>query len=341
MDGDMLGSALEDEPADGYRHGNFGAQELPSPPDFTTSLVGHSLPGPSFRSVIPRPIKVADHMLRLVLREVEVQKLHRLDIASQSFQAQIWMEFLIPGGALDPSLSAGHASFPPTQHFPLDENGRPTFTPSATWYMAQIDCRNALSWRVVDGKVMSRGDDLVMAVRVEGTFVEVYELTDYPFDVQGLTMTLNFNCRAHGPMPIDIRVEPSCSVTMTCINLCPPIREYSLEPQLYIRAHLVGTGERTFPGISFSAKVARHPFYHIVFAAVPMGLFSLLALLTGAGRQIDSLGHRAHLNMILVLTAAAYRIASSRGLPPINCTRAPRSLVHSSSRHRCDAYLHL
>ena len=43
--------------------------------------------------------------------------------------------------------------------------------------MAQLDCRNALSWRLVDGKVMARGDDLVMAIRIEGSFTEIYVST--------------------------------------------------------------------------------------------------------------------------------------------------------------------
>jgi hypothetical protein len=145
----------------------------------------------------PEDPQLKSNLLRLRLREVEVQKLHKLDIANQSFNATIWMEFVIPGGALSESLSAGHADRPPTQHFPCDpDTGKPTFMPSATWYMAQLDCRNALAWRLVDGKVMRRGDDLIMAVRVEGTFVEVFELNDYPFDSQGLTCTLNFKCAA-------------------------------------------------------------------------------------------------------------------------------------------------
>ena len=95
--------------------------------------------------------------LHLWLREVEIQKLHRLDITSQSFSAQIWMEFVIRGGAQDPHLSA-HSSV-----FPFDANGKPTFKPSAAWYMEQVDYRNALDFRTVDAKIMKRGDDLVMA----------------------------------------------------------------------------------------------------------------------------------------------------------------------------------
>ena len=110
-----------------------------------------------------------------------------------------------------------------------------------------------IRWRMVDGKVMTRGKDLIMAVKVEGTFIEVFELTDYPFDSQvltpshsfsrhlppsshlllsdfpfdsqGLTCTLVFNCRSNGPMPMDIILETDCKVALTCMNLCPPIKE--------------------------------------------------------------------------------------------------------------------
>jgi hypothetical protein len=141
----------------------------------------------------PKDPQLESNTLRLELREVEVQKLHKLDVANQSFQTTVWMEFIIPGGGLSQSLSEGMSDRPPTQHFPVDpDTGKPTFLPSATWYMAQLDCRNALNWRLVDGKIMRRGDDLVMAVRVEGSFVEIFELGDYPFDSQGLTCTLNF-----------------------------------------------------------------------------------------------------------------------------------------------------
>ena len=105
---------------------------------------------------------------------------------------------------------------------------------------------------------------------------------------------------------------------LTPLRYAALLRRYALQPVLYIRPHHVGTGDRIFPGISFTAKVKRQPFYHITFAAIPMGIFSLLAVLTAAGRRVDSLNHRAHLNMILLLTASTYRIASGRGLPAIN-----------------------
>ena len=186
-----------------------GTPSLPPespPPRNQDAKTPTASPSPSFK-IKPMP-RVP---LRLKLREVELQKLHRLDVANQTFQATIWMEFVMPDGALDENLVSGMLDRPPTSHFPIGEDGRPTFRPSATWYMDQLDVRNALNWKRVDGKIMQRpqSNDLIMAIRVEGTFTEVYELKDYPFDVQGLSMTLVFNCRANGPLPMDIIVDQS------------------------------------------------------------------------------------------------------------------------------------
>lgn len=133
---------------------------------------------------------------RFHIVELELQKLHKLDVANQSFAATLWMDMVIRDGAKDPNLSAKG------KVFPIDpKTGKPTFQPSAEWFLGQIDCRNALKFSVVDSKVMRSTrpgcDDLHCAIRVEGEFTEVFELADYPFDVQGLTMTV----RTTGPLP--------------------------------------------------------------------------------------------------------------------------------------------
>ena len=61
---------------------------------------------------------------------------------------------------------------------------------------------------------------------------EIFELADYPFDLQGLTITMVFNCRVSGPLPIEITVDPSCAVAMSCYHLCPPSKEFTLQQHL-------------------------------------------------------------------------------------------------------------
>ena len=67
------------------------------------------------------------------LTQLELMKLHNIDVQKSSFQAQIWVEFTIHGGALDSNLSADGAVFP------MGADGQPTFRPSAGWYMEQVE----------------------------------------------------------------------------------------------------------------------------------------------------------------------------------------------------------
>ena len=50
-------------------------------------------------------------------------------------------QFVIPGGALDPHLRKEG------EVFPMDDEGKPTYRPSAGWYMAQVDFRSALNFK--------------------------------------------------------------------------------------------------------------------------------------------------------------------------------------------------
>ena len=251
----------------------------------------------------------------LELNAVELQKLHSLDIHGQRFSATLWMEFLIRGGRNDPDLTAKGSVFP------IGPDGKPTFKPSAGWLMEQADFRNALSVRTIDNKVMMRGDDVVLVMRYEGVFTEIYELTDFPVDQQGLTITLNINCRTTGPMPVELFVGDECTLSMECAVLCPPARQWTLAPELRVLAHRIGSGDRKFPALSFTARVYRMPRYFVLYMGAPPCLFSLLAVLQNfVGWFLGQAGAhpRAQLSLMLVLTASAYQMAISNKLPPVS-----------------------
>lgn len=69
----------------------------------------------------------------------------------------------------------------------------------------------------------------------------------------------------------------------------------------------------------------RHPFYHLVFAAVPMGFFALLAVLTCAGRKVESLNHRAVSAAVLALCLrrCAYAAVSTPRLRRVYAAPTP------------------
>ena len=51
------------------------------------------------------------------------------------------------------------------------------------------------------------GTDLLMMYHVRGTFFEAFELHNFPFDGQGLTVTVAILNRADGPFPVDLKVD--------------------------------------------------------------------------------------------------------------------------------------
>lgn len=187
----------------------------PPPPevfhDAPTALRGETLQGQTADVKMPAPPappKPAPPLPRrtvtMELTEVELQKLHTLDPNGQRFSAVLWTEWIFRGGLLDPDLAAKG------EIFPIGADGRPTFRPSAEWFAAQVDYRNALSIKQIDRKRMNRGNDVVIVLRHEGVFTEIFELEHYPCDQQGLTITLNFNTRVTGPVPLELKISPRC-----------------------------------------------------------------------------------------------------------------------------------
>ena len=267
---------------------------------------GSTAPEPPSRRKPPLP-------RTLELHAIELQKLHSLDPHGQRFCATLWTEWRFVGGVNDPDLSAKGIVFP------RDANGKPTFRPSAEWYADHTDFRNALNYKTIDCKRTDRGDDIVITMRHEGVFTEIFELEHFPCDQQALTITFNINCRCTGPVPTELTISPDCKLTMECIHLCPPRKEWYLERELVLTPHRIGSGDREFPAMSFTAMVTRKPFYTIVQMALPMGLFSLLSVLQPLCVQ-DAVeySHRAQLSLMLLLTYTSFKMAIANKLPEIN-----------------------
>ena len=111
-------------------------------------VLGHAIAPP--KRVMPRPL-----LRTLVARLVEVNRLWDIDIISQRFKAEIMLQLVFEGGAKDPDLAKLDAP-----GFPLDGFGRPTFRPSAAWYMNQVDFNNAIEYKTLDKNVFFQADDV-------------------------------------------------------------------------------------------------------------------------------------------------------------------------------------
>ena len=267
--------------------------------------------------------------LVLYVDKVEILRLDQIKILESSFYAQVWISLVIPNGALDEHLSKKGV------HFPIDENGIPTFTPSALWYGEQLEFANThKAPRRIELTVVRKGDDLYLNSRWEGDFHEEYELHDFPFDKQALTLTFSINSRTRGRLPVTFkldRVQPSIVRAGFAQK-----NQYYLNPNLFLRTHEIGADEeRMFPAISFACIVTRRPTYFTMNATIPFGFFSLLSLFQFAVQPVPhgsfepvqqqgrvdmaAINHRSQLSLMLVLTASAYKMAISGRLPGISC----------------------
>lgn len=121
----------------------------------------------------------------------------------------------------------------------------------------------------------------------------------------------------------------AASVGLVAPALCTSRAQWIVSPELHVRTHTIGTSDRTFPGVSITAKTGRIPFFDITYLMMPWMLLSLLAVLTACARRPEDGNNRAQLSLMLVLTAFTYRIAVSAKLPPISYT-SPRTHTHSA-----------
>ena len=134
-------------------------------------------------------------------RDFEVAKLDLLqisdiDLVKQTFSATIFVALRVKDGALDEAFCSEGI------HFPFDKNGKPTFRPSAGWYLSKLEVSNGVDWQRLDECVRVSGNDVVLCCRMKGIFGEAYELRDFPFDFQALSFAVCMYCRVGGPLPV-------------------------------------------------------------------------------------------------------------------------------------------
>ena len=207
----------------------------------------------------------------LVVQLVEVLKITNISIIDQKFSMDFYIELRIDGGARDADLSAADAAFP------IGADGKPTFKPSALWYLAQVDFNNAEQFTCQDARAVSSGDDLVLSARYCGTFLEPMELEEFPFDVQSLTCSLAVNCRTNGPIPVVIAIDPAAKLHIAMEEKYFPLHsEWRLERAVRCSCELVGTEGRRFPTVNIEAVMHRRPTYYVVNVCGPMFIFALM-----------------------------------------------------------------
>jgi len=302
---------------------------------------------PAAAPTYPRPVSLRkrDSMHRVHgPRRVEVDifdvlRLIEVDNVKQTFTAQFLCQLRFVGGAMDEHLKADEERDDKGRvKFPLDDQGKPTYLPSAWWYLDQIECNNLLpgSSHVLDKKVTKDGSDLVLQLRIDGEFTTKLELADFPCDMQKLPINLVICCRNGGPVAVDI-VEPPAACGQIVRSGFVMDQLWDLRTEVggdAVLVHLYDHGRpgRLFPAISAVIHVHRKPYFHLLNVAAPMTLFSLLAFLQ---YQVpaDAVSDRLAISLTLLLTSAAYKFAASSLVPPISYMTAVDTYVTYAAAH--------
>jgi len=258
----------------------------------------------------------------LRVQTVDILQVSAIDDVSQRFSAQILAQFRIDGGALDAALTAGGKGFP------MGADGKPTFLPPAGWYLAQFDATNVVpgTFEVLEERVLTIGDDLVLNLRFNGVFFEYMELQRFPFDVQDLQVTLACNCRTTGRVSVDLvvakdaisAVVPAGFQLFHLWDLVSTSSEDARSGAVTLTPTLWGPRpDRKFPAVIIGTRVKRRHSYYVVNIMVPMVMFVLLSMLQWVVPRYDA-PSRLSITLTLVLTAAAYKFAVSTMMPAIS-----------------------
>ena len=141
-------------------------------------------------ALLPRAPKVRR---TLTFTRIDVLQVSNISRNTKSFEIELFVQGIFKDGAQNKELSE------PSDGFPTDVLGRPTFRPSANWFLKQADFRPALRQvHTSRSQVVTAGNDLQLNQKITGAFFWSPALSNFPFDSQRLTVYFVLNCALQG-----------------------------------------------------------------------------------------------------------------------------------------------
>lgn len=152
---------------------------------------------------------------------------------------------------------------------------------------------------------------------IEGEFFERFELQNFPFDAQDLSVTISFNCATEGPVPVEVVCPPSAHLGVdTSIFAFADV--WILAPTLTGESTTVGaTAQRRFPALHVRASVSRRANFVLWNVAMPMSFISLLpSAIFVVEHELTAI--KLDLSVTILLTAVAFKFVTAAYLPQIS-----------------------
>ena len=242
---------------------------------------------------------------------VEILQISSIDLVAENFHGQLFVEFRFPGGASDAALSSK------SPDFPIGPDGKPTFRPSAIWYVNQVDFNNAVKYTILNKDVFEMGEDIHAKLRFEGTFTTNLELEQFPFDTQLITFSLAVNVRTTGMTPVVLRNADD----LQCHNIRNDefhLQEiYHVQESLHVKTGTCGHAPRIFPCVNVSILLERKPGFFVINVMVPVFLFVPLSAMQQS-IPVTDLGSRMEFGLAMLFTNVTFKFSIASTLPHIS-----------------------
>jgi hypothetical protein len=259
------------------------------------------------KSHVDRGSKAAPLVLQV--DTIDIERVSKVDLVLQHFDAMLLLGLCIKDGALDEDLAR--------QDEIVKTHDDGSLHPSATWYLDHLDLPNAIAHSIDNATIVTRGDDLIMMLKITATFLEPMELENFPFDIQALTISVRAGCRVDGPFPISFVADGSERKFIQDHGIELITHEYQVGGELAISAGEIGTEGRCFPWLKISVMVKRRPGYALWNVMLPTGAVAMMASLQFLVPLTD-MGTRLETSLTLSLTAAAYKLCISSATPDVS-----------------------
>ncbi|RHY71059.1 hypothetical protein DYB30_002235 [Aphanomyces astaci] len=195
-----------------------------------------------------------------------------------------------------------------------------------------VECLNTAS---VEGDVQSWSSytpsthhkgtlmDYCLKLRFKGCFSEMLELWPFPFDTQGLTMSLTINrptsyvvFRSNDDFPSVFLVN-----RFAISNLFHVVTAEHVLPRVGVSAPAESSQGYRYSCIDFTVILQRKPGYYVSNVMVPITILTYLGFLSfgiESFRTRMATSNRISISVTLLLTAVAYKFAIAGALPQIS-----------------------
>ena len=249
----------------------------------------------------------SSHDITQLEAHMVLEKLIQINVITQRFRAQLFLELRVVRGANDSEL--------------VDN--------ASTWFVERFDFLNKVHTYHEETFQRNDGADLLLTRRIDADFSAEFVLHEFPCDVQECTMVFTINCSDSAKHPAEIVLSKSHRSHVTAKFEYG--NQWRLSSQLLIEPGRSDPKDsvkgKTYPRLQITAVVQRRPWYYVYNVFLPMSAFVVMAFTSFMLDRRES-SSRMGISLTLVLTTASFKHFLTSILPAISYLTLLDQYIH-------------